>query len=342
VTVRYLAAEPPLDPSPAGGYATVYVDARHHRYRWTLRREGVRRTIASGLSRSFALRLRLPSGTAGLYALDLSYGARTTAVPLEANALPGRSSRVLVVLPALSWQGTNAVDDDGDGMPNTLAAGLPIELQRPFAAGLPQGFGDQAALVAYLDRTHLSYDLTTDLGLIDGVGPPLAGHRAVVLAGSERWLTGALGDALRSYVMRGGRVLSLGIDALRRTVTVQRRQAVDPTAPTAADVLGARPGAVVRQRPSDFISVISDQLGIFSGTAGVFQGFGSYQPFAPPTPPARLLSAAGATATSPSIIGYATGRGVVVDIGLPGFGSILPHNVDAQELIGRLWKVLGH
>ena len=53
------------------------------------------------------------------------------------------------------WQGLNPVDDDHDGIPNTLANGGPIELQRPLANGLPPGFGDEAALIAYLDRSHL-------------------------------------------------------------------------------------------------------------------------------------------------------------------------------------------
>ena len=49
-------------------------------------------------------------------------------------------------------------------------------------------------LLAYLDATHRAYDLTTDLGLIDGVGPQLSGHRAVVLAGRPvrmNWLAAA-------------------------------------------------------------------------------------------------------------------------------------------------------
>ena len=46
---------------------------------------------------------------------------------------------MLVVLPALTWQGHNPVDDNGDGLPDTLDAGVPIELDRPLADGLPAG-----------------------------------------------------------------------------------------------------------------------------------------------------------------------------------------------------------
>ena len=53
------------------------------------------------------------------------------------------------------------------------------------ADGLPPGFADEAAFLAYLDKAHLPYDLTTDLALINGTGPKLAGHTGVVLAGQR-------------------------------------------------------------------------------------------------------------------------------------------------------------
>src|SRR5207245_2386070 len=93
--------------------------------------------------------------------------------------------------------------------------------------------------------THLGYDLTTDLGLIDGIGPRLAGHAGVVLAGSERWVPDSLASALRSYVSSGGHLLSLGIDSLRRRVTIRGAKALDATPPASADALGARLGAPV-------------------------------------------------------------------------------------------------
>jgi hypothetical protein len=251
-----------------------------------------------------------------------------------------------VVLPALTWQGQNPQDDDSDGLPDTLDTGDPIQLNRVLADGLPAGFGDEAALLAYLDQAHLPYDLTTDIGLIDGSGPQLAGHSGAVLAGSERWLPNSLAGALRSYVQGGGRVLSLGIDSLRRGVTVQITaqglRAQGPTAPGGTDALEARPEAVVAHSTAEIL-VIRDGLGIFSNTSGAFPGFSSYQSIPATSPPAaQIVSAAGTTDTAPAIVGYRLGHGIVVEVGLPGFGQSLAHNVDAQELTRRLWTILSH
>jgi hypothetical protein len=341
VTVRYLAAEPPLHPVAAGSRATVYVDARRRGYRWTLWRVGVRKPELSGEGRagSYVIHVKLPAKPGpGLYKLSLRAGPYRTEVPLVARAAGGRR-KVLVVLPALTWQGENPSDDNGDGVPNTLDNGGPVKLQRPFEKGLPPGFGDEQALLIYLDKTHLSYDLTTDVDLIDG-SSRFSGHNAVVLAGSERWVPGSLGTGLRSYVQQGGHVLSLGIDSLRRTVTLAAGQAVHPSAASANDALGAKPGPLTTGN-TGLILVSHDGLGIFTSTSGAFSGFSSQQPFPAVLPPERIESAAGTSSRSPSIIGYRLGKGIVVNIGLVGFGSSLVHNVDARELVSRLWTVLG-
>jgi len=338
ITVRYLAAEPPLDPVRAGTPTTVYVDSRTQRYRWSLQRVGAHAASASGLGSRDELRLTTPGSGPGLYLLAVQSGSHQTAVPL---VLSGRKpARMLVVLPSLTWQGQNPVDEDGDGVPDTLDAGGPIELARPLMDGLPPGLADEAGLLAYLDRSHLPYDLTTDQGLIDGVGPALTPHAGVVLAGSERWLPSSLSHALRAYVEQGGHVLSLGIDSLRRTVTEAAGEARDPTAAQATDALAARPGALITGN-HDLVSVISDGLGIFAGTSGALLGYSSYQPFLSVASPAQLVSQAGTGNGPPSIVGYRLAQGIVVDIGLSGFGSSLPSNVNAQELIGHLWSVLG-
>ena len=57
--------------------------------------------------------------------------------------------------------------------------------------------------------------------------------------------------------------------------------------------------------------------------------------------PATIASSAGVSNAEPSIVGYRLGQGVVVDIGLPGFGVSLRHNLDAQELLASVWKLLG-
>jgi hypothetical protein len=348
VTVRYLAAQPPLDPVAAGARAPVYVDSRGRPYSWRLFLAGAPKVLARGTGAppGSPLQVRLPKSGPGLYELSITSGPHKTIVPLVASA-PSSASRprILVVLPALTWQGLNPVDDvgpspyDGDGLPNTLAAGVPIQTERVLADGLPAGIGDQIGLLSYLRKAHLPYDLTTDLGLVDGVGPVLNAYRGIVLAGTERWLPQSLGAGLRTYVEQGGNVLSLGIDSLRRAVTVKLGQASHPTPPAAFDVLGARPGPLVAGS-SALITVIHDGLGIFTGTSGAFPGYSSFQPFTAVQVPQGPSSLAGTTPTSASIIGYRLGHGIVVDVGLVGFGSSLEHNVNSQQFVGRLWQVL--
>jgi FlgD Ig-like domain len=340
VTVRYLAAEPPLRPVPAGSTATVYADARQQPYRWALRRAGSKTVVVKGSSSAFTLDVKLPSGHAGMYQLALRSGPYRTVIPIVAS-LPTAAHRpkVLVVLPALTWQGLNPVDDDGDGLPNTLAAGGPISLNRPLANGFPPGAVDEAGLLAYLDKTRRSYDVTTDLGLLEGFGPTLAGHSGVVLAGSELWLPASLQATMRAYVQNGGHVMSLGIDSLRRSVTVAGQRALHPTRAAADDAFGAALGPIVAHDPQ-LITVIGDRLGIFKQTSGAFPGFHSYQPVRSLAAPGKIESSAGATTNAPAIVGYDLGRGVVVDVGLLRFGSRLAHDLDAQELVDGVWKLL--
>ncbi len=341
LTVRYLAAQPPQEPVPAGSRALIYVDARNHAYRWALRRVDVEKPVATGSQSAgdYALHVRLPrSGGAGLYKLAIRSGPYRTVVPVVARAASGHP-RVLVVLPALTWQGLNPSDDNGDGLPDTLPAGGPIKLARPFLYGLPPGFGDEVGFLTDLDKNHLSYDLTTDLALINGTST-FSGHAAVALAGSEVWLPEAIRAGLRTYVEKGGHVIVLGTDSLRRGVTVSDGQARGPTAPAATDALGARLGAI-QARNQQLILVIHDGLHIFTTTSGAFPGYSTYQPIAAVAAPGKVQSDAGTSATSTAIVGYQLGKGVVVNIGLVGFGSSLAHNIDAKEFVSRLWSVLG-
>ena len=81
--------------------------------------------------------------------------------------------------------------------------------------------------------------------------------------------------------------------------------------------------------------------GLFNGTSGAFPGFRSYVPITPPAT-ASQLSSAGVTSTAPSIVGYRLGRGIVVEIGLPGFGARMNGSLDVQELTRRIWTILSH
>jgi FlgD Ig-like domain len=337
VTISYLSAQPPFVPVPAGSNAIVGVHSPGLAYHWALERAGASGPVASGESDQAMLSVHLPAGRAGLYKLALRSPAGSTIVPIVASGTP--RARVLVVLPALTWQGLNPVDDDGDGLPDTLARGDSIELVRPLVHGLPAGFADEAGLIAHLDASHRSYDLTTDIGLISGVGPRLAGHAAVVLAGSERWLPASEQAALRSYVRTGGRLLSLGVDSLRRGVTVAGARALHPTGPRATDALGARIGAIAVKTAAP-VSVTSDGLGLFAGVSAPLAGFRAYEPVLSVAAPGRVESSAAPSGGSAAIVGYRLGDGIVVDVGVPRLGAALPHDAGAQALIDQIWTVV--
>ena len=133
---------------------------------------------------------------------------------------------MLVVLPTTTWQGLNPADDDGDGQPDTLAAGLPVRLARPYVKdGIPpQIRRHEALLLSQLDRKGRRYDLTTDVALARGEGPKLDGHRGVIIAGDARWLDARVARSLRSFV-RGGRQASCRSARARCGAASRRRRA---------------------------------------------------------------------------------------------------------------------
>ena len=144
------------------------------------------------------------------------YSAR---VPFLVQA-PERA-RLLVVVPAITWLGVDKVDDDGDGLPDTLETGGPVRWPRVISGdhGLPAAFADQTApLLVFLDRARIRYDLTSDIALARSRDPRATDREGVVLAGPLRWVPRALARRLRRYVEDGGRLASFGTDSLRRGV----------------------------------------------------------------------------------------------------------------------------
>jgi hypothetical protein len=330
LTVRYVAAEPPLTPVPAGAHATVTVDSRGRPYQWALRAAGSARVLERGASSSTRLRVGLPHGHPGMYALTLRTGTHSTTVPLVASG-PG-DAPVLVVLPSLTWDGLAPVDETGDGLPSTLAAGDAVRVPRFLAAGMPAGAADEAEVLAALGRAHVSYQLTTDLGLIAGAGPRIGSHRAVVLAGDEQWVTPELAAALRSYARGGGNVLALGADTLLGEVTLAGGRTGRPRSLGLTDVFGIRHGAGLLAGRSSILA-ISDGLGLFAGWSGQLIGGGPYRPITGVPATDALLSSAGPTGSSLAIAGVRVGDGIVTEIALPGFAGRLAGHVDARELL---------
>src|SRR3954449_8567085 len=183
-----------------------------------------------GHTKGGVFRITAPGRESGVYLFDMRTQTRRVTVPFAVQGAERRP--VLVVLPAMTWQGRNAVDDDGDGLPNLLDRGLPVRIGRVLAGdGLPDGFAQRdAPLLAWLARTGRRFDVTTDVALAAGTGPRLAGHKGVLLPSDTRWLPAALQRRLRSFVRGGGTVASLGVDSLRRQVRLTARgRLIDPT-----------------------------------------------------------------------------------------------------------------
>lgn len=334
LSVRYLTASAPLTPVAPGATATIAVQALGQPYTWALRAPGARKPVVSGQGMDPSLSLAVPRSP-GVYELRLRAGANATTVPLVVS--PAHRSPVMVVLPALTWQGLNPVDDTGDGLPNTLSAGRSVGLDRPLVNGLPAGLAGEEAVLEALRRAHHAVDVTTDVALIRGVGPSLADHHGVILAGSEHWITPTLARALRALVARGGTVLSIGDGTLRAYVHVQGDRAVNPGGLGATDVFGVRHGAST----TGDVSVITDELGLFSGNAaGAFPGLRDYEPITGVDSDDELLSSAGVSSSSLGVVAVRQGGGNVVEVGLSDFAVRLAHDAQAQALLGGAWLLM--
>jgi hypothetical protein len=346
VTVRYLAAAPPLRPVVAGRRTTVRVDARGRRYTWALRRLGDPQVLARGRGSDSRLRLRAPRGQAGLHVLTIATREHRTQVPLVVSAPVDR--RVLVILPALTWEGLNPVDDDGDGMPNLLTGNGRdggVQLGRPLADGMPASIGTQeGALLRFLDDNLLRYELTTDAALATGQGPSLDGYRAAVFAGDSRWITPQLRRMLRRRVEDGGRIWSLGTDALRTTSRLRDGALSHPSAPASTDALGARPRQPLVEAPPGETVALSTTLDgpIFGSSGGYFSGYDRYEALASVIPGAELTAtAAGPDADTPVIASWRLGEGFAVHTGLPQLAQLAADgDSGAAELVRSIWATL--
>jgi hypothetical protein len=343
VTVRYLTAQAPSAPVRAGEQASVAVDSVNENFNWTLHRAGDSQIRKRGRgTRSRVVRFAAPGGKSGLYVFEARTRTRKAAAPLVVQSQQDRD--VLVVLPATTWQGSNQVDDDGDGRPDTLGSGLPVRIARPYAkTGLPDQLRTQEALLlAQLDRTKRRYDLTTDVALARGEGPKLAGHRGVILAGDTRWLDAGVARRLRAYVRGGGRLLSVGTNSLLRSVRIDaaRDSALSPTPPTARDLFGARLRPVVRE-PVSLVNVVDD-VQLFGGTEGLFNGIDAFEQTLDVRGGSRAIAAAAATQPGDRqvIVASRFGKGLVVRPGIPDFSARLHSSPELATLLDSSWALL--
>src|SRR4051812_1286194 len=341
VTVSGLVATAPLDAVPAGRGADITVAGATGRVRFALTPLGGGRPLRRGVGQAPVLRIAIPrSAATGVYMLRLSARAGTARVPVAVRGRRG-AARVLVVLPAITWEGLNSVDDDANGFPDTLDDARSIPVSRPLAGGRPPaGFGSEVApLIGFLASNHLRYDITTDVALAAGRGPGFGGHRGVVFAGTERWFTEELDRRLRAYLERGGRVASFGTDALRRTVTLTTTGGAARGPPQATNMFGEQTGAV-SSAAAPLVVNPGDTLGLFSGTDGFVGLFTRFEQSRRRVAGAKVEASAGRDPNHPAFVAYTLGRGLVVRTGTPQWSRMLATDTEVAAVTKSLWSLL--
>lgn len=342
ITVRYLTAQGSTRPVTAGEQAAVAVDSVDKNFNWSVRRVGEGRVRKRGRgTRSRVVHFPAPGGKSGLYLFEVRTRSRRAAAPFVVQSQQQRD--VLVVLPVTTWQGLNPYDDDGDGRPNTLGAGLPVSVARNYVKdGLPDQIRrHEALLLSQLDRNGHRYDMTTDVALGLGEGRKLADYRGVILAGDTRWLEAGAARALRGYVRDGGRLLSVGTESLRRTVTLTPAgQAIDPTLPTQRDLFGARLRPIAAG-PLTLVNVIDD-IDLFAGTAGQFPDVPAVEETIDVRGGTRAIAAAAGAEDGRRLVIVASrlGDGLVIRPGMPDFSAGLRDSTELAALLEQSWKLL--
>ena len=327
VTVRRLAVQPPVRPVTAGELVAFRVDARGRRYSWSVRRVGAPRPVKRNRrpKRGTALVFRAPNGISGVYLLEVRSGGHATRVPFAVQPRP-------------------------DGLPNTLSNGSVVPFPRPFAGdgGLPEHFAAEVApLLVFLDRSRIRYDLATDLALALAPEGPEPERGGLLFAGSPEWVTRGLARRLRRFAGAGGRVALFGPRALRAGVTIGDGQLTHATAPAPTDALGGRV-ADVRQLPRGEdgapppLTVLAEEpgAGLLEGFGGELGGFEAVEELTSPGSRAKLVASVGHAISEqeaiaaeeanrtpreerPALSAAQAGRGLVIRVGLPGWGGRL-------------------
>jgi hypothetical protein len=364
LTIRTIAAQAPLRPVTSGEKLRINVDARGRPYRWRLRRVGRTKPVANG--REAARRpveLTAPAGDSGLYVLELSAGRHRTAVPVMVQSR--ERAVMLVVVPALTWTATAHVDEDGDGIADTLDAGAQVSWPRVFDDGLPQDLYQRVApLLVQLDRAKIRYDLTSDLDLALSRNPRASDRKAVLLAGSERWITRAYGRRLRRYVLEGGRLASFGVESLRRGVTIQHNRdntagrLLRPTQPSILDPFGTRFDDVRTAATPPVLSLIEGDAAydLLEGFDGALAGFSVLEESDLPSGGrGEILAALGVeTATEetpevpdelppaprPALAATRVGDGLVIRVGLPQWADRIDEDRQVFQITRNIVDLL--
>jgi hypothetical protein len=356
VSVRGLLARPPADPARAGELVEFAVDSRGRPYRWRIYRVGETKPRRKGRKASGGeLKVRAPRGSSGLYVLNVRTAKRSATVPFAVQ--DATTAPILVVLPAVTWFGRDTLDDDRDGLPNTLENGSSADYPRLLAAGLPEGFSDQVApLLAFLDGQKVNYDVTTDLTLAASRGGLSGERQGVLVAGPLHWIPTQVARRLRRYATDGGRVASFGADSMRRGVAVARDRLLRPLPPTDSDPFGAtlRPQRRLEGGPKPLEPIADDpEIGLLTGVSEL-PGFSALEESEPSERVRVALAAIDQAALDaaeaagdelppsfPALALTDVGKGIVIRIGLPEWGTRLKQDsVPVQQLTRNIADIL--
>jgi hypothetical protein len=348
-SARSFTLSGPLEVVPAGSAATLVAGPIDRSLDFVMSRYGDPEPIRRGGRIGGRFRVHVPpDARTGLYLVRVRAGGHRAVWPLAVAGLPqskraAARPRPLVVLPAMSWQGLNPVDDDLDGFADTLPEGRSVGLTRPFrGGGLPPRFSAEVGpLLRYLDRARRAYDLTTDVSLALGEGPALGNAPGVALAGSALWLPEPLMRRLRDEVEDGLRVASFGADALRRTVRLRDDRLAGPSGRRQVDAFGERT-ALLRTTNAP-LAVFEDGLGLFRDLDAFFGDFTLFEESQGLPTGARGIASAGRDPRNPAFVAYGLGGGLVIRSGTPQWASELEEDRLSEEVpavTNRIWLLL--
>ena len=348
VSVRDFTLRGPLSAVPAGGQAELEVGPVDRSFDFVLSRLGDPEAIRQGSRVGGSFRVHVPDEIrTGVYLVRVRAGDERAVWPLAVAGLPPRSARgearPLVVLPALTWQGLNRMDDDADGFADRLPFSDAVRVERPFAGGgLPPRFEKEVLpLLLWLDRERLPYDLTTDLALARREGPALGNAPGVAFAGSELWLPEELLTRIREYATGGGRVAVFGADSFKRTIELGDEVASDPSRPQPENAFGERT-ELTRSSPAP-LEVFEDGLGLFEDLSSFVGEFSVFEASTRLPDGASRVTAAGRDPERPAFLALELGDGLVLRAGTPQWARELEEaalSLELPQVTKRIWRLL--
>lgn len=336
LTLRGMELAPGMTPLAPGRLARLTVNPPPGGYSYALRRSGGQ-TVKRGRARGAGPRLRVPRVRGGLYTLSLTARRPDVTGRRQHAAAPfvigvAASRRPLVVYPAISWQAQNPVDSGGDGFAEDFASAdgraLRVSAGRTLAGGaLPRGFAAREGALARFLAASVglpSFAATTDFALAAAPERMLAGRRALLFAGDERWITPGLGLALRGWVENGGRIAFFAPDAFHRTLRLSAGTLTGPSERAERDIFGESVSAE-RVAPAPLVA-FADTLGLLRGPTGLFTDFEQSRSRARA---AAVQTAAGRQPGRPALVAYKLGKGLVIRVGVNGWQGSLVTSRDA-------------